>query len=392
MTESSSAAPVIAVIAGEHSGDLLGAGMLRELRRHHPDAEFIGVGGPLMQAEGLTSLVPMDDLAVMGIAEVLGRLFTLLSHRRKLVKHFKAVRPAVFVGIDAPDFNLPVARMLKAEGIPTVHYVSPSVWAWRQGRIKGIKAAVDHVLCLLPFEKAFYDEHDLPATFVGHPLADAIPPDWSKSEARAELGIDARGTVVAILPGSRAGEVARLGPVFLQAAALLAEKNPQLQFIAPMISTQRAEQFRELQQQYAPGLSVKLLEGQSRTAMAAADALLLTSGTVTLEAMLIKRPMVVAYKFNWLTHKLIQRLFKAAFFSLPNLLAGRELVPELVQQQVTPERLAAAVQQQLSQPTGPLVEAFTALHQQLQHDADQVSARVVAEVGNLTSYPHGAAK
>ncbi|KFZ31717.1 lipid-A-disaccharide synthase [Pseudidiomarina salinarum] len=392
MTEPSSAAPVIAVIAGEHSGDLLGAGMLRELRSRHPDAEFIGVGGPLMQAEGLTSIVPMDDLAVMGIAEVLGRLFTLLSHRRKLVKEFKAVRPAVFVGIDAPDFNLPIARMLKAVGIPTVHYVSPSVWAWRQGRIKGIKAAVDHVLCLLPFEKAFYDAHNLPATFVGHPLADAIPANWSKSEARAELSLDANSTVVAILPGSRAGELARLGPIFLQAAALLAEGKPQLQFIAPMISTQRAAQFRELQEQYAPELSIQLLEGQSRTAMAAADALLLTSGTVTLEAMLIKRPMVVAYKFNWLTHKLIQRLFKAAFFSLPNLLAGRELVPELVQQQVTPERLAAAVKEQLSQPAGPLIEAFTALHHQLQQDADQVSARVVAEVGNLTSYSHTSIK
>lgn len=383
MTEHPSAAPVIAVIAGEHSGDLLGAGMLRELRKQHPDAEFIGVGGPLMQAEGLTSIVPMDDLAVMGIAEVLGRLFTLLSHRRKLVRHFKEVRPAVFIGIDAPDFNLPVARMLKAVGIPTIQYVSPSVWAWRQGRIKGIKEAVDHVLCLLPFEKAFYDAHDLPATFVGHPLADTVPQSWSKAEARSELGLDTEGSLVAILPGSRAGEVARLGPIFLQAAALLSEQDPQLRFIAPMISAQRAEQFRALQQQYAPDLSIKLLEGHSRTTMAAADALLLTSGTVTLEAMLIKRPMVVAYKFNWLTHKLIQRLFKAAFFSLPNLLAGRELVPELLQQQVTPEALAAAVRQQLNQPSGPLMETFAVLHQQLQQDADQLSARVVTQVGHL---------
>ncbi|MDX1704875.1 lipid-A-disaccharide synthase [Pseudidiomarina sp.] len=383
MTEQSSAAPVIAVIAGEHSGDLLGAGMLRELRKQHPGAEFIGVGGPLMQAEGLTSIVPMEDLAVMGIAEVLGSLFTLLSHRRKLVKHFKAVRPAVFVGIDAPDFNLPIARLLKASGIPTIQYVSPSVWAWRQGRIKGIKEAVDHVLCLLPFEKAFYDAHDLPATFVGHPLADTVPQSWSKTEARTELGLENSGSLVAILPGSRAGEIARLGPIFLQAAALLSEQNPQLRFIAPMISEPRAEQFRALQQQYAPALSIKLLEGHSRSAMAAADALLLTSGTVTLEAMLIKRPMVVAYKFNWLTYQLIQRLFKAAFFSLPNLLAGRELVPELLQQQVTPESLATAVDEQLNQPSDSLIETFATLHRQLQQDADQLSARVVGEVGHL---------
>jgi len=239
-------APLIAVIAGEHSGDLLGSGMLRELRQRYPNAEFIGVGGPLMQAEGLQSLVPMDDLAVMGIAEVVGQLFKLLSHRRLLVKTFLTRRPDVFIGIDAPDFNLPIAKKLKAAGIATVHYVSPSVWAWRQGRIHGIKQAVDHVLCLLPFEKAFYDQHQLPATFVGHPLADTIPMQWSKLEARGQLQLSAESLWVGLLPGSRKGEIARMAPLFLSVAQQLLQQHPHLQFVTPMISAQRAEQFLQI--------------------------------------------------------------------------------------------------------------------------------------------------
>ncbi|MBY6063214.1 lipid-A-disaccharide synthase [Pseudidiomarina sediminum] len=373
----------IAVLAGEHSGDLLGAGMMRALRAQHPDVRFIGVGGPLMTAEGLTSLVPMDDLAVMGIAEVVGRLPTLLRHRKHIVTTLLAERPDVFVGIDAPDFNLPVAKRLKAQGIATMHYVSPSVWAWRQGRIKGIKASVDHVLCLLPFEKAFYDQHQLPATFVGHPLADSIPLHWDKAEARQQLELEvAEGEqLIALLPGSRAGEIERLGPVFLQAAQRFAERHPHTRFISPMISAARAAQFRELQQRIAPDLSLQLIDGQSRTAMAAADGLVLTSGTVTLEAMLIKRPMVVAYRFNWLSYHLIKRLFKAKFFSLPNLLADEALVPELVQAEVTPEQLVQALEQQLEAAAGGnLIDRFTEIHQQLQRDADSVSAKVALEL------------
>lgn len=372
---------LIAVIAGEHSGDLLGAGLLRELRQHQPNIEFIGVGGPLMEAEGLNSLVPMDDLAVMGLAEVLGRLRTLLAHRKFLINTFLERQPDVFIGIDAPDFNLPVAKRLKAAGIPTMHYVSPSVWAWRQGRIKGIKQSVDHVLCLLPFEKEFYDKHQLPATFVGHPLADSIPLQWEQEQARQDINLTAveidQRQVVALLPGSRAGEIARLGPVFLQAAQQYLQRHPQTLFISPMISAARAEQFRTLQQQLAPELPLKLIDGQSRTAMAAADALVLTSGTVTLEAMLIKRPMVVAYKFNWLTYQIMRHMFKAPFFSLPNLLAGRELVPELLQSEVNPETIVRALEQQLAAADhGELITTFTELHQQLRRDADKVSAEV----------------
>ncbi len=370
----------VALLAGEHSGDLLGSGLMRALREQHGELEFIGVGGPLMAAEGLTSLVPMEDLAVMGIAEVVGRLPTLLRHRKHIVETLLAKRPAVFIGIDAPDFNLPIAKRLKAQGIPTMHYVSPSVWAWRQGRIKGIKASVDHVLCLLPFEKSFYDQHHLPATFVGHPLADTIPMQWSKSEARAELGL-ADDFMVALLPGSRSGEIARLGPVFLAAAQKFHQRHPQAKFISPMISTARAEQFRALQLEHAPQLPLTLIDGNSRSAMAAADALLLTSGTVTLEAMLIKRPMVVAYRFNWLSYQLIKRMFKAKYFSLPNLLADAELVPELVQHEVTPEALVSALEAQLAAADdGNLIERFRSLHRALQRDADVVSAKVALEL------------
>lgn len=369
--------PLIAVIAGEHSGDLLGAGMLRELHARYPQAEFIGVGGPLMQAQGLTSLVPMEDLAVMGIAEVFGSLFKLLSHRHKLVNTFLQRRPDVFIGIDAPDFNLPIAKRLKAAGIPTVHYVSPSVWAWRQGRVHGIKQSVDHVLCLLPFEKKFYDQHQLAATFVGHPLADSIPMHWAKPLARTQLGLDTEATWVGVLPGSRKGEIARMAPLFLAVAERLLQKNPQLKFVTPMISESRATQFRVLQQQLAPQLPLTIIDGNSRETMAACDALMLTSGTVTLEAMLIKRPMVVAYKFNWLSYYMIKRLFKAPFFSLPNLLAGEALVPEFAQNEATVDNLVSAMQNQLSAQAEQTVERFTQLHEQIQRNADVLSADVV---------------
>ncbi|WP_127348199.1 lipid-A-disaccharide synthase [Pseudidiomarina mangrovi] len=368
----------IALVAGEHSGDLLGAGLIRELKQHFPNAEFVGVGGPLMQAQGFDSLLPMDDLAVMGLAEVLRHLPRLLRHRRSVIKRFIEQPPAVYIGIDAPDFNLPIAKRLKAVGIPTMHYVSPSVWAWRQGRIHGIKQAVDHVLCLLPFEKAFYDQHQLAATFVGHPLADSIQRQSDRDAARQQLQltVNHEQRLIALLPGSRSGELQRLAPLFLQAASRLAERHADWRFIAPMISPARAQQFQQLQQRYAPNLAIQVVSGQARTVMAAADVLLLTSGTVTLEAMLIKRPMVVAYRFSWLSYVIIKRLFKAAFFSLPNLLAGRRLVPELVQAEVTVERLVTEIELLLNQSNQPLLDQFDQLHALLQQDADRLSAEV----------------
>ncbi|MDV6315365.1 lipid-A-disaccharide synthase [Idiomarina sp. HP20-50] len=369
--------PRIALVAGEHSGDLLGAGLMQAIRKRHPEAIFIGVGGPLMAEQGMASYFAMDDLAVMGIAEVLQQLPKLLRHRKSLVDYLISQKPDVMIGIDAPDFNLTVETRLKKAGISTIHYVSPSVWAWREGRIKGIKKAVDHVLCLLPFEKEFYDKHDLPATFVGHPLADDIPMQWDKLQAREALGLDLKTLYLAILPGSRQGEIARMAPVFLRVANKLADKYPNLQFIAPMISKERAQQLNELVERYSPRLNISTPVGESRKVMAAADYLLLTSGTVALEAMLIKRPMVVAYRFHWLSYQIIKRLFHAPFFSLPNLLAGKEIVPELAQSDASEEAIERALISLIEQDNTALLEQFTAIHHQLKVSASDKAATVV---------------
>ncbi|WP_417438141.1 lipid-A-disaccharide synthase [Idiomarina sp.] len=369
--------PKIAIVAGEHSGDLLGAGLMQAIAKRHPNATFIGVGGPLMAERGMDSFFAMDDLAVMGIAEVFQQLPKLLKHRKNLVNYLISEQPDVMIGIDAPDFNLTVEARLKKAGIPTIHYVSPSVWAWREGRIKGIKKAVDHVLCLLPFEKDFYDRHQLPATFVGHPLADDIPMQWQQTEARNELELEPDVTYLAILPGSRKGEIARMAPVFLNVANKLAKKYPELRFVAPMISEARAIQFRELVDQYSPELDIVLPVGESRKVMAAANYLLLTSGTVALEALLIKRPMVVAYRFHWLSYQIIKRLFHAPFFSLPNLLAGKEIVPELAQSEASEEAIEQALVRLIEQDNQPLLEQFTNIHQQLKVSASEKAADVV---------------
>ncbi|WP_224797307.1 lipid-A-disaccharide synthase [Idiomarina abyssalis] len=374
---SSKKPPKIAIVAGEHSGDLLGAGLMQAISKRHPGAYFIGVGGPLMAEQGMDSYFPMDDLAVMGIAEVVQQLPKLLRHRKKLVQYLIEEQPDVMIGIDAPDFNLTVETRLKNAGIATIHYVSPSVWAWREGRIKGIKKAVDHVLCLLPFEKDFYDKHGLPATFVGHPLADDIPMQWQQTPARKELKLEPESEYLAILPGSRKGEIARMAPVFLRVAKKIAEKYPNLRFVAPMISDARAEQFQELIKQYSPELTIALPVGESRKVMAASNYLLLTSGTVALEALLIKRPMVVAYRFHWLSYQIIKRLFHAPFFSLPNLLAGKEIVPELAQSEASEEGIEQALVQLIEQDNTALLEQFKTIHQQLKVSASEKAANVV---------------
>ncbi|RUO77344.1 lipid-A-disaccharide synthase [Idiomarina seosinensis] len=374
----SSKSLTVAIVAGEHSGDLLGAGLMRSIKQQYQgDVQFIGVGGPLMQEQGLASFFPMDDLAIMGIAEVVKHLPKLLKHRRQLVAYLKQQQPDVMVGIDAPDFNLTVEKRLRKAGIKTVHYVSPSVWAWREGRIKGIKKAVDHMLCLLPFEKQFYDKHHLDATFVGHPLADEISGEWSKTAARNELNLATDKMYLGLLPGSRAGEIERMAPLFLHVAAQLQHDNNNLSIVAPMVSQARADQFIAIQQRCCPELDITVKVGQSRQTMAASDYLLLTSGTVALEAMLISRPMVVAYKFNWLSYQLIKRLFKAPFFSLPNLLAGDKIVPELAQDEANANQLQQQLQRLIDEDNKPLLERFRALHQQLKVDASERGAAAV---------------
>jgi lipid-A-disaccharide synthase len=330
------------IVAGEISGDTLGAGLIKALKQHYPNARFVGICGAQMIAEGGESWFPLERLSVMGLVEVLGRIKELFAIRDELVQRFIEQKIDVFIGIDAPDFNLRLAPQLKQAGIKTVHYVSPSVWAWRQGRIHGIKAAIDLMLCLLPFEKEFYDQHQLDAVFVGHPLADSLPLVNDTQYARQQLGLDANKTYVALLPGSRGGEVSRLGLPLFEAAKLMQVKNPQLEFIVPAINAQRKEQIDKLL--IEANLTVNVFDqsygaGVGRLVMSAADVVVLASGTATLEAMLLKKPMVVVYKLHWLTYWIVRLLSSARYISLPNLLANQALVPELVQNEVTSEIL-----------------------------------------------------
>lgn len=370
----------IALIAGEHSGDILGADLIRALKLAQPNAEFYGIGGDRMRAEGLTTVFDMEELAVMGIVEVLGRLPRLLKVRREILAHFTAHKPDLFIGIDAPDFNLPVELKLKQAGIKTVHYVSPSVWAWRQKRIFKIAAATNMVLALLPFEKAFYDVHQVPCTFVGHTLADQMPLHPDKTAAKLALGFSADQPLLALMPGSRTNEIKLLAPEFLQTAAQLQQQNPELQLVCNMVTPVKAELFSQIWQQVAPDLKLTLLIGQARQTLTAADAVLIASGTATLEAMLAKTPMVVAYKTNWLTYQIASRLVKVDFFSLPNLLAKKALVPEFLQDQVTVQALVEAMQPLLAQSGADTQAAFTDIHQQIRCDASAQAAKAVLEL------------
>lgn len=358
---------------------MIGAGLLAELKQRFPDAEFEGIGGPLMEAQGFHSLVPMERLSVMGLVEVLGRLFELIGIRRRLVKRWRANPPDVFIGIDAPDFNLGLAGLLHQAGIKTVHYVSPSVWMWRQKRVVKIAKNIDLMLTLFPFEAQFYQQHQVPVVCVGHHLADKIPLNTPKDPARAELGLAGHAPVLCLMPGSRAGEVAKLGALFLQTAQALQEKLPDLQLVIPAANEAREAQILE-QLAHFPSLNVKLVNGQSHRCMAASDAILLASGTATLEAMLIKRPMVVSYRMASLTFAILKRIVSRPWVSLPNLLANKELVPELLQDAATVENLTAALLARLDNAAevARLEQEFLAIHQSLKLDADKQAANAVA--------------
>ncbi|MBP1128166.1 MULTISPECIES: lipid-A-disaccharide synthase [Pseudomonas] len=363
----------IALVAGEASGDILGAGLMRALKARHPAVEFIGVGGPLMQAEGLTSYFPMERLSVMGLVEVLGRLRELLARRKLLIQTLIEEKPDVFIGVDAPDFTLNIELKLRQAGIKTVHYVSPSVWAWRQKRVLKIREGCDLMLTLLPFEARFYQEQGVPVRFVGHTLADAIPLQADRAAARAELGLP-DGPLVALMPGSRGGEVGRLGALFFDAAERLLAMRPGIRFVLPCASPQRRAQIETLLD--GRNLPLTLLDGQSHLALAACDAVLIASGTATLEALLYKRPMVVAYRLAPLTFWILKRMVKSPYISLPNLLAQRLLVPELLQDDATPAALA--------QTLLPLIDGgeeqtrgFDDIHRTLRRDASNQAADAV---------------
>lgn len=374
-------AKCFAMVAGEASGDILGAGLIKALKQQYPDARFVGIGGPKMIAEGFESLYPMDRLSVMGLVEVLGRLRELLKIRKQLFKTIKDLKPDAFIGIDAPDFNLGLEKKLKESGIKAIHYVSPSVWAWREKRVFKIKKSVDLVLCLFPFEVDFYKQYDVPAVCVGHTLADAIELKPDTLKARQQLGLNQEGPVLAILPGSRQGEVAKLGGVFLQTAELVAKQFPTIQFLIPAANDERKAQLAEMLEQQGME-NVTLLDGQSREAMTAADTVLMASGTAALEGMLLKKPLVVSYIVAPLTFYLVSKMLKQPFVSLPNLLAGKELVPEILQEDATPENLSKAVVHFLNTPkaTEDLQDAFTALHESLRLDADQAAANAVSKL------------
>lgn len=381
------------LVAGEASGDILGASLISHLKKLDSNATFSGIGGPLMQAQGFTSLVPMDRLSVMGLVEVLGRLRELLAIRKMLFNLCIEIKPTAFIGIDSPDFNLPLEKKLKQKGITSIHYVSPSVWAWRQKRIFKIKESVDLMLALFPFELDIYHEHHIPVKCVGHSLADEIPLQASREEARQGFNIDQDShAIFAILPGSRGGEVSRLMPLFAKTMAIIKNKIPNAQFLIPAANEQRRHQIEDtissliltddLNADLLPAIFVT--DGQSRETMIAANAVLLASGTAALEAMLVKRPMVVAYRFTKLTYAIMSRMIKVPYVSLPNLLAKKALVPELIQDQASPEKLAKALIDgwQAYQTDSEMALTFERLHHELRLDAGNQAAQAILELVN----------
>jgi lipid-A-disaccharide synthase len=393
MTEPARVPLRVGLVAGEASGDALGADLIQALRRRVPEAQFFGVAGPKMHAAGCERWEPAESLAVMGLFEVLKDLPRLLRLLARLRRLFLAARPDVFVGIDAPDTNLRIARHLRAAGIPTVQYVSPQVWAWRQGRARSIQAAADLVLCLLPFEKRFYDAHGTRAEFVGHPLADAIPLNVDRAAARAALGLDPAAQIVALLPGSRRGEVKRLAGDFVATVRWLARARPGLQFVAPMASAATRAIFGEALERGAPHPPVRLLDGQAQAALIACDAALVASGTASLETALCNRPMVVVYRLGSLTAFLLRRLnlVKAKYFAQPNLLADKRIVGEYFQEDIVPESIGAELLMWLdnTERRAALEREFARIHAELRRDAGSRAAQAILTLiaGRAPAHP-----
>jgi lipid-A-disaccharide synthase len=372
-------APVFAIVAGETSGDLLGADLIQGLKKQYPNAIFEGIGGPKMQAEGFNSLFDMERLSVMGLWEPLKRLPELLSIRRSVIKRYSTNKPVVFIGIDSPDFNAKIEQKLHIVGVKTVHYVSPSVWAWRQGRIKNIKRSVDMMLTLLPFEAAFYQQHQVPVCYVGHPLAKQFPAQANIVDAREALGLESGKPTLCIMPGSRSAEIELMAELLLDAAATASQDlGVELQLVMPAANQSRYDQLKKILDTRSD--KVTLLKQQSHQAMEAADVVLLTSGTTALEAMLLKKPMVVGYRMNALSFKLLFPLIKTAYVSLPNLLANKPLVPELLQDKATIESLSAQVVKLFKANNTELIEQFDQLHQQLSLDSASLATTAISQL------------
>ena len=372
----------IALVAGEASGDQLGAALIRAIRLKNPETRFAGIGGPLMSAAGMDCWWDSSQLSVMGLFEVISHLPRLVSLRRQLMRRLFELKPAVFIGIDAPDFNLGVEKKLKAQHIPTIHYVSPTVWAWRAGRVKTIAKATDRVMCLFPFEPRYYQGQDIAADYTGHPLADEIPFKVSAEAARSSLSLEISGIYIALLPGSRLSEVDKLSTSMLDAAVILSKKNPDIGFLMPAASELIRDRFKSILHNY-PSINCRVFNGRSKDVMAAADVVVCASGTATLEVMLVNRPMVACYRLAGMTYSLAKwlKLVKTRYFSLPNILASEELVPELMQHEVSGPNIAREVFRWLDQPIQreDLCQRFELLHRQLRIDAANSAASVVLQ-------------
>jgi lipid-A-disaccharide synthase len=372
--------PTIGIVAGEASGDLLGSHLIVELKKHRPDLDFIGIAGPKMMAEGAKTLYPMERLAVRGYFEVLRHYWGLLRMRRQLVQYFLKNPPDLFIGIDAPDFNLGLEAVLRRRGIRTFHYVSPSIWAWRRGRIKKIRRAAGHVLCLFPFEKPIYDEAGIPSTYVGHPLADMIPLKHDMIAARAEMKITPPGLVIALLPGSRQSELDYMADLFIKAALKIVQEVPDVQFLVPLATRETRAKFEQaIYRNNAHEISFKLLFGHAHMAMAAADGVIVASGTATLEAALLGRPMVIAYRMSAWSWPLMKRMGYLPWVGLPNILAERDVVPELLQDKATPEALADELLRMVfdKERVTAIQSQFAEIHRQLRQNSGEKAAAVV---------------
>jgi len=372
----------IGIVAGESSGDQLGAGLINAIREIEPDATFVGIAGPSMIAAGCNALHPAEKLSIFGLVDALINYRELSAIRDEVRDYFIADPPDVFIGIDAPDFNLHLLGQLKAKGIPTVQYVGPQIWAWRRYRVKKIARAVDKVLTLFPFEAKFYEEHAVPVSFVGHPFADKIPLIAEQTAAREKMDCPVDTNVIAILPGSRISEVKHLTKVFIETAQWCYAKNKKLCFIVPLASKKVRGIFAKQLELIAPDLPITLIDGNAREVMAASDAVLMASGTATLEAMLLKKPMVVAYKFSWLNYVILWIFSNVKYFSLPNLLADKMLIPEYVQADVKAEVMGENLLDyiSLSDKRESLINRFTEIHESLKQGTDQRAAQAILDV------------
>lgn len=375
----------IGIVAGEASGDVLAAGFVAVLKEMYPNASFEGIGGKHLTALGLDSLFDMEELSVMGLVEVLKHLPRLLHIRKTVIQHFLNKPPDIFIGVDAPDFNLAVETKLKKAGIKTVHYISPTIWAWRESRIHKIAKATNLVLGIFPFEASIYEKYKVPYQYVGHTMADSIPLVPDQSAKRTLFALESTDKVLALLPGSRGREVDTLLPDFIKAAELLAFSLPALKVLIPAANEARESQIKLLLKELQPAVHVRVTQLSARDVMIAADAVLLASGTATLEAMLCKKPMVVGYKMSKMTHLIMQRLYKPDFFSLPNILADEELVPELLQEDVVPQNMADKLRPMLQSQPHALISRFTQLHKMLQLNADEQAARAIQTLLARTS-------